>query len=178
MTDDQIKAILTVKAGKIVWKERTADFYAASFSKAYDPDGAADHWNRTRAGNSPAWRSKDGEPSCMAMLRPLSLRAACAALGLSYEEQKEAVREQEKRKNETAARNAVLRAVELKGGLLVWKIRTQVSHPSADPAALVAFNSRYAGKPIKSKGGLMKINYNTVPEKQVMAWVKEAKNET
>ena len=175
LTQEQIKTALTVQGGRIVWAARTADFYASSFSKAYDPEGAARHWNKNSAGKAPAWRYDKikADFTCTALLRQVSLKAACAALGVSYEQQTLTVAQEQKDKREDTARDVVLRCVELSGGVPVWRTRTRTSHPKTSQSVLDDFNSRYAGKQVKPRKGVYKISYNQVSEAQLRAWLEE-----
>jgi hypothetical protein len=175
LTQEQIKTALTVQGGRIVWAARTADFYASSFSNAYDPEGAARHWNKNSAGKAPAWRYDKikADFTCTAMLRQVSLKAACAALGISYEKQTLTVAQEQKDKREDTARDVVLRCVELSGGVPVWRTRTRDSHPKTSQSVLDDFNSRYAGKQVKPRKGIYKISYNQVSEAQLRAWLEE-----
>ena len=175
LTQEQIKTALTMQGGRIVWATRTADFYASSFSKAYDPEGAARHWNKTSAGKPPAWRFDKikADFTCTAMLRQVSLKAACAALGISYEKQTLTVAQEQKDKREDTARDVVLRCVELSGGVPVWRTRTRDSHPKTSQSVLDDFNSRYAGKQVRPRKGVYKISYNQVSEAQLRAWLEE-----
>ena len=175
LTQEQIKTALTVQGGRIVWATRTADFYASSFSKAYDPEGAARHWNKNSAGKAPAWRYDKikADFTCTALLRQVSLKAACAALGVSYEQQTLTVAQEQKDKREDTARDVVLRCVELSGGVPVWRTRTRTSHPKTSQSVLDDFNSRYAGKQVKPRKGVYKISYNQVSEAQLRAWLEE-----
>lgn len=175
LTQEQIKTALTVQGGRIVWAERTPDFYASSFSKAYDPEGAARHWNKNSAGKAPAWRFDKikADFTCTAMLRQLSLKAACAALGIGYDQQTLTVAQEQKDKRDDTAKSTVLRCVELSNGVPVWRTRTRDSHPKTSQSVLDDFNSRYAGKQVKPRKGLYKISYNQVSEAQLRAWLEE-----
>ena len=175
LTQEQIKTALTVQGGRIVWAARTADFYASSFSKAYDPEGAARYWNKNSAGKAPAWRYDKikADFTCTAMLRQVSLKAACAALGISYEQQTLTVAQEQKDKREDTARDVVLRCVALVGGVPVWRTRTRTSHPKTSQSVLDDFNSRYAGKQVRPRKGIYKISYNQVSEAQLRAWLEE-----
>jgi hypothetical protein len=175
LTQEQIKTALTMQGGRIVWAARTADFYASSFSKAYDPEGAARYWNKNSAGKAPAWRYDKikADFTCTALLRQLSLKAACAALGISYEQQTLTVAQEQKDKREDTARDVVLRCVELSGGVPVWRTRTRDSHPKTSQSVLDDFNSRYAGKQVRPRKGVYKISYNQVSEAQLRAWLEE-----
>lgn len=175
LTQEQIKTALTVQGGRIVWAARTADFYASSFSKAYDPEGAARHWNKNSAGKPPAWRydKLKADFTCTAMLRQLSLKAACVALGVSYEKQNLLTAQEQQDKREDTAKGVVLRCVELSGGVPVWRTRTRDSHPKTSQSVLDDFNSRYAGKQVKPRKGIFKISYNQVSEAQLRAWLEE-----
>lgn len=177
LTREQIKTALTVQGGQIVWATRSADFYEASFSSAYDPEGAARQWNKNSAGKIPAWRFDKvrSDFTCTALLRQLSLKAACAALGLDYEPQNLAVTQAQQEKRQETAQSVVLRCVELADGVPVWKVRTRVSHPKTSQSVLDDFNARYAGKQIKPRKGAYKISYNQVSEAQLRAWLKEKK---
>jgi hypothetical protein len=175
LTHEQIKTALTVQGGRIVWAARTPDFYASSFSNAYDPEGAARQWNKTSAGKAPAWRYDKikGDFTCTAMLRQLSLKAACIALGIGYEQQNLTVTQEQKDKREDTARDVVLRCVELSGGVPVWRTRTRDSHPKTSQSVLDDFNTRYAGKQVRPRKGFYKISYNQVSEAQLRAWLEE-----
>lgn len=175
LTQEQIKTALTVQGGRIVWAARTADFYASSFSKAYDPEGAARYWNKNSAGKAPAWRYDKikADFTCTAMLRQVSLKAACAALCVSYEQQTLTVTQEQQDKREDTAKGVVLRCVELSGGAPVWRARTRDSHPKTSQSVLDDFNSRYAGKQVRPRKGLYKISYNQVSEAQLRAWLEE-----
>lgn len=177
LTREQIKTALTVQGGQIVWAARTADFYQASFSSAYDPEGAARQWNKTSAGKPPAWRFDKikADFTCTALLRQLSLKAACSALGLDYEPQNLAVTQAQQEKRQETAQSVVLRCVKLADGVPVWKSRTKASHPKTSQSVLDDFNTRYAGKQIKPRKGVYKISYNQVSEAQLRAWLKEQK---
>jgi hypothetical protein len=107
------------------------------------------------------------------MLRQLSLKAACAALGLQYNAQQYLTAQALQDKREDTAKGVVLRCVELSGGVPVWRTRTRDSHPKTSQSVLDDFNSRYAGKQVKPRNGLYKISYNQVSEAQLRAWLEE-----
>ena len=178
LTREQIKTALTIQGGQIVWATRTADFYAASFSSAYDPDGAARHWNKTSAGKSPAWRFDKilSDFTCTALLRQLSLKAACLALGADHDAQRLLVIQDQQAKKEAAAQDVVMRSVELVNGDPRWKVRTKHTHPKTEQSVLDDFNARYAGRQIKPRKGMYKISYNQVSEAQLRAWLKETQS--
>jgi len=178
MTDlspDLIREILAVSDRKILWKERTPEFYAAHFSRAYAPDGAAASWNRMQAGQRPTWvmtKSAD-DYTCNAMLTRVTLKAVCEALGAPYDAMRADVINAITKKSADATRQAVTRLVEWDGINYVWKTRTAQTHPNADPRDLIEFNTRYAGKKLTPRKGLYRVSYRIATTAQMSAWLRK-----
>jgi hypothetical protein len=175
LTSEQIKSVLTVSKGRIVWAERTADFYETTFKNAYDPKSAAEGWNDKSAGNPPAWRfdQQRDDYTCTACLRNLTLRATCAALGVSYNKMRDAVTGIVDEKKEKAAKIAVQRSVVLVDGNPVWKVRTTADFPKTLTAKLDEFNAKYAGKQISPRSdGKYRIRFNSVTLEQMKEWLQ------
>jgi hypothetical protein len=175
LTKEQIKSVLTVSRGRIVWAERTADFYEESFKNAYDPKSAAEGWNEKSAGNPPAWRfdKQRDDYTCTACLRNLTLLAACTALGVSYNKMRANVTDIVDDKRLKNAKIAVQRSVQLVDGNPVWKVRTPADFPKTLTAKLDEFNGKYANKPLKPRSdGKYRVRFHSVTLEQMKEWLQ------
>jgi hypothetical protein len=171
----KLRAILTLDGDKIVWLPRTADFYANSFSRAYDPQGAADNWNSTRAGKAPAWRydAARGDFMAQAHLRKVALKDLCELLGADYPAQRVAVDLAIKADSRERGKRTIVQSVEVKNGKVYWTRRTRKTHPRTDQLLLDEFNRKYAGKEVlPRKDGMYRIAFHYVTLPDLKAWLK------
>lgn len=178
LTDEEIRLAFHVKAGQIVWQERSADFYRSHFARAYNPTGAANQWNKEQAGKPPVWRydRQRDDFTCTAFLRVLTLRRACTVFGVDYETARASAADGHSQKRLEAAKTAVLRSVDVVNGVYVWRVRTEKTHPSASRQDLRDFNERYAGKPLRPRNGLYKVSYSKITEAQMKEFFSEGAN--
>lgn len=170
-----IESMFTVEDGRIIWKERDADFYSRYFPRAYSPQGAAVNWNLRSGGKEPTWRydRSANDYKCTASLRLMFLKEIAAALGLPYSAAREVIAATVSKKKTDTAKHAVRSTVELKNGVPHWRIRTSAAFPNTNAAKLVDFNSRYAGQPIKPRSdGLYRIRFCAVTLDQMKEWLK------
>jgi hypothetical protein len=170
-----IESMFTVENGRVVWKDRDADFYRRYFPRAYSPEGAAANWAIRCAGKEPTWRydRTSDDFKCTASFRPMPLKAITAALGVPYSTAREAAEESFRKKKTGKARDAVLSAIELKNGVPHWKVRTTAAFPSTAAAKLHDFNSRFAGQPLKPRSdGLYRVRFCAVSLNQMKEWLK------
>ncbi len=173
---DKMRAVLTEQDGQIVWLPRTADFYANSFSRTYDADGAAENWNKTRAGKPPVWRydAARGDFTAQAHLRRVGLKELCEVLGADYAVHRVAVDKAIKADSRERGRRTIIQSVEVKGGKVYWTRRTRKTHPRTDQLLLDEFNRKYAGQEIKPRAnGMYRIAFHYVTLPDLKAWLKE-----
>lgn len=174
---EKLRAVLLVEDSKIVWAPRTPTFYAINFTRAYNPEGAAEEWNKTKAGKPPRWQydAARGDFSAYAHKRLTSLKEVCEALGIDYLPQRHAVHAQVTAYNRNKAKIAAQRSVEIRDGNFVWARRTRKTHPKTDQLLLDEFNRDFAGKQIKphKSNGMYRISFHYIPPAELLQWLQE-----
>ena len=176
LTEEQIRQLFVLKDGVILWAERSADFFAATFQDAYNPAGLAESWAETYAGTEPRWK-KEGAHSdfaCTALKQTVPLLTVCQALGANYPNLRAVAVADEQKRQQARAKAAVRKAVSKTPAGYVWKKRTAENYPKTDAAALAEFNARHAGRAIRPRyEGKYKIGFHTVTSAEMADWLTE-----
>lgn len=175
MTPEAIRDSIHLKDGVMVWKERTPDFYRRYFARGYSPDASAANWNIKTAGRAPAWKfSKAAQDYiCTMCMTTVPLRDIAAALDMPYADAKAQAEALSSSKKAAAAQEAVRTCVELRDGKPHWKVRSAGDFPKTAAADLVDFNSKYAGKPIRTRSdGTYRVRFYYVTLQQIKEWLK------
>ena len=175
MTPEAIRDSIHLKDGVMVWKERTPDFYKQNFARGYSHEGAAANWNIKTAGHPPAWRFSKAlqDFTCTMCKQVVPLRDVADALGVPYADAKKQATSMATSKKTAAAKEAVRTCVELRDGKPHWKVRSAGDFPKTAAADLVDFNSKYAGKPIRTRSdGTYRVRFYYVTLQQIKEWLK------